>query len=441
MASGYPHIPERTPRAEPHALPYGMGRITLGWALLVAGALFLVVFGLYAYSVQFEEGEIVTGMRDWGTMGGAPWGLYIVMVVYFIGVSFAGITIAAIIRLARLEYLKPIGRAAELVTVIAITLGALSILADLGQPGRGLINLFRYARPQSPFFGTFTLVVSGYLVASFIYLFLDGRKDAAICAKRPSRLQWFHRLWASGYKDTPAEQERHRRASFGLAVGIIPLLITAHSTLGFVFGLQGGRPGWFSALQAPSFVILAGVSGIGLLIVVTAALRASQGLEARIDVWAFRWMGLFLLVLLLAYLYFMIVEVLTATYAGGEHERKLMLELLVGKYAPLYWMAVTLLVAALVITVVLMLRKQWSVPWLVVAGIFVTIAAVVKRFVLVVPSLTLGGLMPYGEGSYSPTWVEYGVEAGLVGLGILAFVVFMKIFPILPVEEHGGEAR
>lgn len=436
----YPHRkPSPAPGEVGSSLPLGIGRVTPGWLALVVAAGALSAWGLYAYSRQLAQGEVVTGMRDWGTMGGAPWGLYIVFVVYFVGVSFAGITIAAIIRLARIEYLKPIGRAAELLTVIAITLGAFAIVADLGQPGRGLMNLFRYARPQSPFFGTFTLVVSGYLVASFIYLFLDGRRDAAICAKKAGKLQWFHRLWASGYKDTEAERERHRRASFGLAVGIIPLLITAHSTLGFVFGLQGGRPGWFSALQAPSFVILAGVSGMGLLIIIAAALRAAYGHD-KIDIWAFRWMGLFLLVLLLSYLYFVIVEILTMTYSAGEQERAIMMDLLVGRYATLYWGGIALLVAPLAITVVLMLRKDWSVPWLVVAGVCVTIAAVLKRFVLVVPSLTSGGFMPYGQGSYAPTWVEYGVVGGLIGLGVLAFVVFMKVFPIMPVQDDGGEA-
>jgi hypothetical protein len=57
--------------------------------------------------------------------------------------------------------------------------------------------------------------MSGYLFSSLVYLYLDSRRDAAVCARTPGRLQGFHRLWAAGYRDTPAERARHRRVSFG----------------------------------------------------------------------------------------------------------------------------------------------------------------------------------------------------------------------------------
>src|SRR3989337_1802235 len=250
-------------------LPYGVGRVGPGFLAIVAGALALIVLGLVAYSRQWVDGEIVTGMRDLGPMGGAPWGLYIAFVVYFVGVSFAGITVAALIRVLNLEHLRPVSRMAELLTVLALVLGAMSVLVDLGQPGRGIINLFRYARPESPFFGTFSLVISAYLIASMVYLYLDGRKDASLCAQRPGPLQGFFRLWAAGYEDNPSQRERHIKASWWLSLFIIPLLVIAHSTLGFVFGLQVGAFGWYGAFQPPEFVVLAGVSGIGLLIVIT----------------------------------------------------------------------------------------------------------------------------------------------------------------------------
>ncbi len=130
-------------------LPYGIGRFTVSWSLLVVVLLALVGLGVYAYSRQLIEGLIVTGLRDIGTMGGATWGLYITFDIYFVGVSFAGITIAAMIRLLNLEYLKPVSRMAELLTIISLLLAGMCIIPDLGQPLRGIINLFRYARPQS----------------------------------------------------------------------------------------------------------------------------------------------------------------------------------------------------------------------------------------------------------------------------------------------------
>ncbi len=418
-------------------LPYPVGRPTAGWYLFIAILVAFIALGLYAYILQLTEGETVTGMRDIGTMGGAPWGLYVAFVVYFIGASFAGITVAALIRLFNLEPLKPVARMAELLTVITIVLGAFSILADVGQPLRAIVNLLRYARPQSPFFGTFALVISGYLFASVVYLYLDGRHDAAISARIPGRLQWLRRLWAAGYQDTPGERQRHERASFWLAIAILPLLVTAHSTLGFVFGLQVGRPGWFSALQAPAFVILAGVSGVGLLIVIAAVMRWVLGEKDRLNLDVFRWLGNFLMVLIAAYLYFMVVEWLTTTYAAHHHEVRVSRALLFGEYAWLYWLSV----AFLAIPFVLLFRQyvfgRYSLPLIVLSGVLVNLAAIGKRYLIVVPSQTHASLLPYSTGSYAPTWVEYSIILGLFALGTLLYALFVQVFPILPVAPSG----
>ncbi len=485
-------------------LPYGIGRFSIRLYLLLAALLVIVGWGIFAYSRQFVEGLVVTGLRDIGTMGGATWGLYISFDVYFVGVSFAGITMAALIRLFHLEHLRPVSRMAEALTVVALILAAFSVLPDLGQPLRGIVNLFRYARPQSPFFGTFTLVISGYLFASLVYLYLDGRRDAALLAQQPGPLRGFYRLWAAGYRDTPAERARHERVSFWLAIAIVPLLVTAHSTLGFVFGIQAGRPGWFSTLQAPGFVVMAGVSGIGLLLVIAAVMRAVLAEREQLHEGIFRWLGTLLLLLILTYLYFMVVELLTTTYAGHHHEVRISLSLLTGEFAWLFWGAVAALVLAVIVLLLPFLppglrarvpatSPRWAlvfgvaalVPaslvalqglnlltlfstgaqrllaWLAVAlallcfllllpylsrnvvaagataGILVNVAAIGKRLLIVVPSQTHGTLLPYAEGSYTPTWVEVSIVVGLFALGALLYILFFKVFPVM--EVHAAE--
>ncbi|GIX47176.1 MAG: molybdopterin oxidoreductase [Candidatus Tectimicrobiota bacterium] len=422
-------------------LPYGLGRFTPAWYALAGVLLALVALGAYAYLRQLIEGLIVTGLRDLGTMRGAAWGLYITFDIYFVGVSFAGITMAALIRLLNLEALKPVSRMAELLTIIALLLAGLVILPDLGQPLRGIVNLFVYARPQSPFFGTFTLVIAGYLFASLVYFYLDGRRDAALCAQVPSRLQGFHRLWAAGYRDTPAERQRHARTSFWLAIAIVPLLVTAHSTLGFVFGLQVGRPGWFSALQAPGFVVMAGVSGIGLLLVVAAILRRVLRLQEELTPAVFAWLGRLLLLLIVIYLYFTAVELLTSLYAGHHHEVALTRALLVGEYSALYWVSMGSLVLALLLLVGQVALRAYSIPLLVLSGLLVNVAAIGKRYLIVVPSQTHGALLPYGVGWYAPTWVEYSIILGLFALGTFLYALFVKVFPIVEVPAVQGGKR
>jgi molybdopterin-containing oxidoreductase family membrane subunit len=391
--------------------------------------------GVVGWLAEHEQGMVATGMRDVGTMGGATWGLYISMVVYFVGVSFAGITVAALIRLFNLEHLKGVARMAELLTVVALLLGALAIVVDLGQPLRGLVNLFRYARPQSPFFGTFSLVVSGYLFSSLVYLYLTSRPDAARLAAKPSRLQPLYRVWAAGYEDTPEQQTRDRRATFWLALAILPLLIVAHSSLGFVFGLQVGRPGWFGTLQAPAFVVLAGVSGIGHLIVLAALVRRVLHQEHRIGLEAFTWLGRFLMLLLFVYLYFVVVEIFTAIYQPTVNEQRIGDALLTGEYAPVFWGSVAVLALPAFGLAWMALNRRWRIGWMVAFGALVNLGAIGKRFLIVAPSQTHGQLLPYPVGSYTPSLVEYAVVLGLFSLGALLIAGFMKLFPIIEMEE------
>src|SRR5690349_5610989 len=112
--------------------------VWLALALLVGLSAAALGFGLYAYSVQLEHGDIVTGLRNPGA-GGAAWGFYIVFYVYFVGVSFAGITVASMARLFHIEALEPVTRLAELLTITALMVGALMVLADLGRPLDGLL--------------------------------------------------------------------------------------------------------------------------------------------------------------------------------------------------------------------------------------------------------------------------------------------------------------
>jgi molybdopterin-containing oxidoreductase family membrane subunit len=426
--------PQRTLREYYRA--HGIGRMTTGWWVFLVAMLAGVGLGVYAYSREATEGMIVTGMRDIGTMTGAPWGLYVALLVYFIGVSFAGITVAALIRLFHLDRLQPLARMAELLTIVSLVLGALAILIDLGQPLRGVVNLLLYARPQSPFFGTFTLVLGGYLFASVVYLYLGSRRDASLLKTVSGPLAPVHRFVAAGYSDTPAERTRHRRTSFWLALALIPLLVIAHSTLGFVFGLQIGRPGWYSALQAPAFVVLAGVSGVGLLIVLAAIVRRATDEEVRLDAAVFAWLGRLLMVMILVYLYFMVTELLTASYAGADTEEAVTTALLSGPYAWVFWSSVALLVIPLAVLAYQALTRRFSLALLVASGVAVNLAAVGKRFLIALPSQTHGTLLNYETGTYSPTWVEYSVVVGLFALGALVIGLFMKFFPIVELPEE-----
>ena len=80
-------------------------------------------------------------------------------------------------------------------------------------------------------------------------------------------------------------------------------------------------------------------------------------------------------------------------------------------------------------------RKTWSVGVLVVASVAISTAAVAERYLTVIPSQTHGMMLPYEPGSYFPTWVEFTVVAGLYAFGALLSGLFMKAFPIIPLNR------
>ena len=420
---------------QPAALPYGIGRISPGWLLAVVVTLALIGFGAYGYSRQIEEGEIVTGLRDVGTRGGAPWGLYIAFELWAVGIGFGAMMLIGVIRLGRLTYLRPRQRAMGLLALATLFVGGWSIIADVGQPGRAIINIIRYARPMSPFFGTFTIGLVAAFSALLVWLYLDSRRDAALLAERPGKWRGLLRTLAAGYRDTPAERARRRVNTKVLAIALIVIAVAAASTSGFVFGIQQARPGWFSALQAPGFVVLAALTGASFAVIVASALRSALKQQERLDLRVFTWLNNLMMALTLVYIYFLLVELVTSQYSGQVSDELLSDEILKGEYAWMFWGSGALFIVAFVITGLQTITRRVSVQWLVLAAVLINVAAIGKRYLLVVPPLTVGRLLPYPEGSYTPTWVEWSVVIGLIGLAILFYLLVMKVFPIMEVER------
>ena len=416
-------------------IPSGFG---LRWwaAFVCASACF--AFGLVAFAVQAFAGDpagswgwglSVTGMRTTG-IGGAPWGLYIVGDVFFIGVSFAGTAIGVLTHLFKIRAIRPLGRIAELISILALLMAGMFVLADQGRPLVALMNLPQFTKPESPFFGTFVLLCT-YLFTNLMFFFLDARADAATIAKRGGAFAWVYRLIAAGWKGTPGEQQRHDRVCFYLAVATLLMLIVEQSTAGLIFGTQVGRPGWFSDLLAPGFLALAAVSGVGVLIVVAAILRRYLDLRRQIRLDTFRWLLRALLLTTAISSYFIATEAFKAWYAAPQSEALLAREIFFGAFAPIFWGMIACFVAAFVVALLQLPAHRVSVAWAVAAGVLANVGVLLKRLLVVVPSQTSGLLIAAEDGAYSPTWVEYGVVLGVMAFAVCAYLLFVRVFPVV----------
>ena len=399
----------------------------------------VLLWGLYAYIQQLQDGLIVTGMRDQ-----ISWGLYITNFVFFIGISHAGTLISAILRVTDTQWRTPITRMAEAITVFALCIGAPMVMIDMGRPDR-MLNLFRYGRIQSPIIWD-VLGVSTYLTGCILYFYIPMIPDLALLAEQPRLASWrrrFYRTLALGWTGTAQQKALLEKAISFMAIFIIPLAVSVHTVVSWIFAMTL-RPGWNSSIFGPYFVVGAIYSGTAGVIFSMYVLRRVFHLQEYVEELHFRNLGLLLLAFSLIYLYFNINEYLTAGYKLEGSERLLMDRLFVGDYAVLFWVAQSLCVfipAAVMIAVLGFKRyHRYIIPGVVLSSALVIVGAWAKRYIIVVPTLRSpylpsGQRLPWEWTHYNPTWVEWSITAAAVAGFALIYTLMAKLFPIVSIWE------
>jgi molybdopterin-containing oxidoreductase family membrane subunit len=402
-----------------------------GFYWTVGGLSLLILWGAAAYWTQFAEGLGVTGLHQ-----PVSWGFYVTNFVFFIGISHAGTLISAILRLSKAEWRRPITRMAEVITVMVLFIGAGQILVDLGRPDR-MLNILRYGRYQSPLLWDATSI-SAYLTASIVYLYLPMIPDIAILRDRLARRKLFYTVLALGWTGSERQQRVLNRAIAIMAVLVIPIAVSVHSVVSFVFSMTL-QPMWHSTIFGPYFVVGAIFSGIAALIVAMIAFRKAYGLHDYLKPIHFRYLGQLLLVMSLLWFYFTFAEYLTGYYGSAPEEMKVFWAKFTGPFWPAFWgMALTNFVIPLVCLIRL---SRHTVGKVLTASLSVLVGMWLERFIIVVPSLSHPRL-PFGEGLYWPTWVEWGETAGSFALFALFYLLFTKLFPVISIweirEARGG---
>lgn len=404
----------------------------------------IVLCGLYAYAHQLRQGLIVTGLRDQ-----VSWGMYIANFVFFIGISHAGTLISAILRVTDTGWRRPITRMAEAITVFALCIGAPMVIVDLGRPDR-ILNLLRYGRIQSPILWD-VLAVMAYLTGCVLYFYLPLIPDLGALAEQPGLAGWRRRLYRTlslRWTGSPAQKELLEKAISVMAVVIIPLAVSVHTVVSWIFAMTL-RPGWDSSIFGPYFVVGAIFSGAASVILSMFILRRVFHLEAYLEPVHFRNLGFLLLSFAMLYLYFNINEYLTVGYKFQGLERDLLERLFFGDYALFFWGVQTLgvFVPMVLMMAVLGLKRYepFVIPGVGLASLLVVLGAWAKRYLIVVPTLSSPYLpiqrLPWEWEHYRPTWVEWAITAAAFAGFLLIYSLLSKVFPMVSIwETREGES-
>ncbi len=388
----------------------------------------LIGWGAYALFVQTRDGLGVTGLNR-----PTFWGVYLTNFVFFIGISHAGTLISAILRVAGAEWRRPITRSAEAITVFALCIGAPQVLIDLGRLDR-IPNILLNSRFESPLLWDVCCIFT-YFTASVTYLWLPMIPDLAVCRDRlpPSmRLRKvFYTVFALGWRGTPKQKHTLERAIGIMAVIIIPVAVSVHTVVAFIFSMTI-QPMWHSTVLGPYFVIGAIFTGIASLLIAMAILRKVYHLEDYLEPKHFDYLGRLLIVMVLLWAYATLAEYLTTFYGAEPAHMSVFYDKFAGSFAPVFW---TMVVLCLAIPLpILAFRRTRTVTGTVIAALAINVGMWLERYTIVVPTLTSPRL-PYKVQIYQPTWVEVAITVASFATLFFLYAVFVKFFPIISIWE------
>ena len=405
------------------ALPVAAHRTVRTIWLWYAGLVVLMAWGLAAWIYELNYGLAATGMRDV-----VSWGAYIFTFAFFIGLSAGGLIMASSAEVFGIKALKPLSRLGVLSAAACVTVAALMIIPDLGQPFR-VINIFIHPNWSSPLIWDI-LIITIYFVFSIVDLYVLQRHFA--------------------------EPNRWRKVLRVLAYVGLPTAILLHSVTAWIFGLQIARSWWNTSLMAPLFVVSAVLSGTALVTLLALCAARFGKFELAED--TRRWLRGFIIVSLLIDLFFVGADYITVLWGNVPSDRSaLNLVMPGGPWAWLFW--VEWIVGGAIPLAFLLVPRLKKLPGaLGLASVLVIAGVLAFRIELVVigfinpltqypPGNALGTYNPATTsfqlvGHYHPTWVEYGIVIGLVAL-FATIVTFgyqrLHVMETLPVGKHRAQ--
>jgi Ni/Fe-hydrogenase subunit HybB-like protein len=398
-----------------------------GW-VLKAVAVFLGVLalaGLAAYVYQLSSGIGVTGLSD-----EVFWGIYTVDLVAFIGFSYGGALVSAILRLTNASWRGPITRIAEGTALVTLAVGALFPVIHLGRPER-IWELFTQPQLDSPLLWDMVAILTYLLVTVFLFA-IPLIPDLAL--SEPSVEGWRQRIYrrlSFSWRGNARQEMVLGRAITILAILVIPVAVMVHTVLSYAFSLTS-RPGWFSTIFGPYFVVAAIYSGVAVVILATVLYRRIYHLEDWIEEKSIRFLSYLMVALGVLYGYFTFTEITTEGYVGEESATDVLFTVLLRDYSAAFW---TFVAIGLVLPILLVAWKRTrTATGIGVASGLVILGMFLKRYLIVIPPLTQP-LVGEEVAAYTPSIVEAVVTVGAGSGVILLLIGLFRVFPVLGIHE------
>ncbi|MCF6307468.1 MAG: polysulfide reductase NrfD [Flavobacteriaceae bacterium] len=365
--------------------------------LWMAFLTFVMLIGMYCYSIQLKHGLSVTGMSD-----SVSWGLYISNFTFLVGVAAAAVILVMPTYILKDIDFKQAVLIGEGIAVSALIMCLAFVVADMGGP-----SVLWHMIPGIGVFNFPNSMLAWDVIALNGYLFINISIPFYILFK----------LY-QGKKPNPKVYIPGALISVFWAVGI-------HLVTAFLYqGLQA-RPFWNNALLGPRFLASAFAAGPALIIIVLAIIRTYTAF--KIEDKTLKKIALVVTVAAQINLIMLVSELFKEFYAPTHHSESAYYLFfgLHGKTAllPWIWSAISMNVLATIVLSIHKLRNNFKVLFFACALLFIAIW-IEKGFGLIVPGFIPGS---YGKiVEYTPTGIEIGVTLGIWAMGAFVFTILAK---------------
>ncbi len=358
---------------------------------------FIMLFGMYNYSIQLEEGLSATGMTD-----RVSWGLYISNFTFLVGVAAAAVMLVLPAYVLKNIDFKQAVLIGEGLAVSALLMCLAFVIADMGGPARlwhmiPVIGVFNF--PNS-MLAWDVIVLNGYLFINItipLYILIMRYQG-----KTPNPKIYIPGVFLSVF----------------WAVGI-------HMVTAFLYqGLQA-RPFWNNALLGPRFLASAFAAGPALIIIVLAIIRKFTAFKVPDN--TIKKISMIVTVAAQINLIMLISELFKEFYAPTHHSiSAVYLFFGIGDKTallPWIWTSISLNVFATVALTFHKVRSNLKLLYVLCGMLFIAIW-IEKGFGLIVPGFIPG---PWGKiAEYTPSLVEISVTLGIWAMGAFIFTVLAK---------------
>ncbi len=354
-----------------------------------AVASIIVITGVYSTYLRFTGGlQSATNLSDT-----YPWGLWIGFdILCGVGLAAGGFTLCAVTHIFNIEKFKPLTRPAILTAFLGYLMVVFGLMFDLGKP----YNIWHALIMWNPHSVMFEVAWCVMLYTSVLFLeFL------------PIALEKFK--WARLLRII-------RRVSIPIMVlGV--LLSTLHqSSLGSLFLILPTKmsPIWYSP-YLPVYFFLTAV-GVGFAMVVFESFLSARAFNRELEMDLLSLAGLLSVSILMIGFLLKLTDLITSgniSYLMAINEKSLLyfLEVLVGVLVPF--------------GLLIQKKVRENRKWLYIATVLLIAGFILNRMNVAITSITSEAGV-----NYFPSFNEISITLMLVVLGMWAFRIITKYFPV-----------